>query len=73
YPVPQADAEVVTCSHNHYDHGYAEAIAGAPVVIRTAGTHKVSRIVNEGKAELIREREDIEEQWRHQIIPKRLL
>ena len=29
-------------------------------------------LVNDGKAELIREREKIEEQWRHQIIPKRL-
>ena len=30
-------------------------------------------LVNNGKAELIRESESIEEQWRHQTIPKRLL
>lgn len=29
-------------------------------------------LVNDGKAELIREAETVEEQWRHQIIPKRL-
>ena len=29
-------------------------------------------LVNEGKAELIREREQVDEQWRHQIVPKRL-
>ena len=29
-------------------------------------------LVNDGKAELIREREKVEEQWRHQIIPERL-
>lgn len=29
-------------------------------------------LVNMGEAELIRERETVEEQWRHQIIPKRL-
>ena len=30
-------------------------------------------MVNDGKAELIREAETVEEQWRHQIIPERLL
>ncbi len=30
-------------------------------------------LVNNGEAELIREAETVEEQWRHQIIPKRLL
>ena len=30
-------------------------------------------LVNDGKAELIREAETVEEQWRHQIIPERLL
>ncbi len=29
-------------------------------------------LVNNGKPELIRERETVEEQWRHQIIPERL-
>ncbi len=29
-------------------------------------------LVNDGKAELIREAETVEEQWRHQIIPERL-
>ena len=29
-------------------------------------------LVNEGKAELIREPEEIEDLWRHQIIPERL-
>ena len=30
-------------------------------------------LVNDGKAELIREAETVEEQWRHQIIPERLM
>ena len=29
-------------------------------------------LVNNGEAELIRERETVEEQWRHQIVPGRL-
>ena len=29
-------------------------------------------LVNDGKAELIRERETPEEQWRHQKVPERL-
>jgi len=29
-------------------------------------------LVNDGKAELIRERETVEEMWRHQIVPERL-
>ena len=30
-------------------------------------------LVNDGKAELIREAETVEEQWRHQISPERLM
>jgi diaminopimelate decarboxylase len=30
-------------------------------------------LVNNGKAELIRDSETVEDLWRHQIIPKRLL
>ena len=29
-------------------------------------------LVNNGEAELIREREDFEDLWRHQIVPARL-
>lgn len=29
-------------------------------------------LVNDGKAELIREKETVEEQWKHQIVPERL-
>ncbi|MDO4357168.1 MAG: MBL fold metallo-hydrolase [Clostridia bacterium] len=48
YPVPAVEADAVTCSHDHFDHGYAQAISGNPQVIRTSGAHAVGNVTIEG-------------------------
>ena len=50
YPLPSAEADVVTCSHDHFDHGFAQAVAGHPTVIRTAGAHEVGGVAIDGMA-----------------------
>ena len=68
-----------------HDRVLPEPSEGDVIVVYNAGAYGFSMssnynsrplcaevLVNDGKAELIREREKIEEQWRHQIIPKRL-
>ncbi len=44
YTLKNIEADVVTISHDHYDHNYLEAVAGEPAVIRTAGVHRASGI-----------------------------
>lgn len=69
-----------------HDRVLPDAEEGDVIVVYNAGAYGFSMssnynsrplcaevLVNNGKAELIREREEIEEQWRHQIIPERLL
>lgn len=50
YPLPSAEADVVTCSHDHFDHGFAQAVSGHPTVIRTAGAHEVGGVAIDGMA-----------------------
>lgn len=38
YDVPRVKADIVCLSHEHHDHGYAEAIEGTPLVLRKADT-----------------------------------
>lgn len=35
YPVPQVQADIVCCSHEHFDHTNAAALRGNPQVLRT--------------------------------------
>ncbi|GLI51482.1 MBL fold metallo-hydrolase [Tepidanaerobacter syntrophicus] len=37
YKIPMVEADIVTVSHEHYDHNYVEGIQGEPEVIRSAG------------------------------------
>ncbi len=39
YPVPEVTADVVTVSHEHYDHNNVAAVKGEPEVVRGAGEH----------------------------------
>lgn len=68
-----------------HDRVLPDPIEGDIVAVYNAGAYGFSMssnynsrplcrevLVNDGKAELIREAEDIEEMWRHQIIPERL-
>lgn len=42
YPVPTVAADVVTVSHEHFDHNYVQAVQGQPQVVRGAGEHTVA-------------------------------
>jgi L-ascorbate metabolism protein UlaG (beta-lactamase superfamily) len=44
------EADIVTVSHEHTDHNYAEGIRGNPQVIRGAGRYEVKGVVVEGVA-----------------------
>jgi len=44
YEVPHVRADVVTVSHEHFDHNNVDAIEGDPVVVRGLGTHTASGI-----------------------------
>lgn len=41
YKVPDKKADILLCSHDHFDHNNVKAVQGNPVVINTAGTHTV--------------------------------
>ena len=46
--LPNAEADIVTVSHEHYDHNNLEAIKGKPYVINTAGEYDIKGIMIEG-------------------------
>lgn len=37
YPLPAVEADVVTVSHEHFDHNYVRAVRGNPKVVREPG------------------------------------
>jgi L-ascorbate metabolism protein UlaG (beta-lactamase superfamily) len=52
YPVPAVGTDIVTCSHDHFDHGFTQVLTGEFTEIRTAGLHQVSGIrLGIGRAE----------------------
>ena len=68
-----------------HDRVLPEPVEGDIVAVYNAGAYGFSMssnynsrplcrevLVNDGKAELVREAETVEEMWRHQIIPERL-
>lgn len=46
--VPNFEAQVVTISHDHYDHNNAKALRGDPYVIDGAGEYDVKGVMVEG-------------------------
>jgi L-ascorbate metabolism protein UlaG (beta-lactamase superfamily) len=44
YKVPEAEADIVTTSHDHFDHNYVKAVKGEYVHINTSGRHNVKGI-----------------------------
>lgn len=47
-PIRNIEADVVTCSHQHFDHNYIEAAAGNPVVITDTGEYNVGDLTING-------------------------
>lgn len=39
YPIPETEADIVTTSHNHFDHNYTEAVKGAYTLFNSSGVH----------------------------------
>jgi L-ascorbate metabolism protein UlaG (beta-lactamase superfamily) len=46
--VPRMEADILTISHDHYDHNNKEAVKGSPYVITTAGEYDIKGIAVEG-------------------------
>lgn len=44
YPGPKVAADLVTVSHQHFDHNAVRAIPGKPRVIQSAGEHSVNGV-----------------------------
>ncbi|MCR4399378.1 MAG: MBL fold metallo-hydrolase [Syntrophomonadaceae bacterium] len=44
YPMPGLSADIVTVSHEHYDHNAVKAVRGKPTVIRGAGSHEAAGV-----------------------------
>ncbi len=45
YPLPPAEADIVTVSHGHYDHCNVAGVGGAPRVIRSAGRYTAGDVL----------------------------
>lgn len=39
YPTPNVKADLVVCSHDHWDHSAVDEVMGDPAIINTPGTH----------------------------------
>lgn len=39
YPIPSAEADIVTVSHNHFDHNYLKAVIGSYTLFNSGGRH----------------------------------
>ncbi|HHY03633.1 MAG TPA: MBL fold metallo-hydrolase [Thermoanaerobacterales bacterium] len=48
YKVPKIEADILTVSHDHYDHNYVEGVQGDPQIIRSEGEFEVCGIKIKG-------------------------
>ncbi|HHY40476.1 MAG TPA: MBL fold metallo-hydrolase [Syntrophaceticus sp.] len=48
YPLPDVEADLVTVSHDHYDHNAVHLLPGNPEVIREPGEHKYRSLLVKG-------------------------
>jgi len=48
YPLPDVEADLVTVSHDHYDHNAVDLLPGNPEVIRSPGEHSFKSLVVKG-------------------------
>lgn len=44
YPTPNVKADIVTVSHNHWDHNKVDVVKGSPEVIREAGNFTIEGV-----------------------------
>ncbi len=48
YPTPDVEADIVTVSHDHFDHNKVEVLKGNPKVVRGAGEFEVEGVKIKG-------------------------
>jgi len=48
YPVPQVAADIVTVSHQHFDHNAVNLLTGDPQIVQSAGQHTLGNIIIQG-------------------------
>ena len=50
YELPEQEADIVTCSHSHFDHAYLAAVRGTPQVFSAPGKYSCKDFQLEGFA-----------------------
>lgn len=48
YPIKELRADIVTVSHEHFDHNAVKRVKGNPYIVRTTGEHKYKEILIRG-------------------------
>lgn len=48
YPLVEESIDIVTVSHDHWDHNATESVQGKPHIVRGEGTHRLDNISIEG-------------------------
>jgi len=48
YPIPEEEPDVVTVSHNHFDHNAVNLLQGNPEVVKGIGEKKIEGIIFKG-------------------------